>query len=131
MSPNPSIENPTASTMSFLLKWSPPYLWPGHSIDYYQITVSKTDGSGNILRNARNFVVNATFSDTIITFILDANLTVGADLEWPFSSVYVFGISAVSIDYIDNDKSELDQFFIVGRYLPGKNMDIIIQAVST
>ena len=128
LSSNPSIENPTAST--FLLKWSPPYLWPGRSIDHYKIAVSKTDGSGNILRNMRNFVINATFSDTIVTFAIDVNQSAGARHELQLRSVFLFGISAVSYDSVNNDISELVPFFIVGGYLPGNNIsDVYRQCV--
>ena len=121
LSPNPFIENPTASTI--LLKWSPPYLWPGLSIDYYRITVSETAKNG--VRNTRNFAVNATFSDTIVTFVMDANQTAGVYLKLHLCNEFLFGISAVSYDYVNNEKSEMAPFFIVGGYLhtasAGKN----------
>ena len=118
LSPNPSIENPTASTI--LLEWSPPYLWPGHSIDYYKITVIETDESG--IQNTRNFIVNSTsFSDTTVTFVMDANRTTGAYHELQLCNEFLFGISAVTYDYMNYIKSELAPFFVVGGYLPGKN----------
>ena len=69
-----------------------------------------------------NSAVNATFSDTIVTFVLNAMLTAGADHQLQFSSIFLFRISAVSYDYVNNDTSELAPFFVVGGYLPGKNM---------
>ena len=84
-----------------LLKWSPPYLWPGHRIKYYNVsTTSLNDGA--IMYD----IVNGTFSDHVIT------------LEKPQPDQqcieYRFEISA-----INNENELLQSFTASGGYLQG------------
>ena len=49
--------------MSVTLKWCPPYLWTGHHIKYYTVSITnKTDGT--VTYNH----INATFSDSVVAF---------------------------------------------------------------
>ena len=57
---NPFIMNPSAS--SILLKWSPPFLWPGCSIHHYNISI---DWSGE---RTKFYYVNFTYSDAVVSF---------------------------------------------------------------
>ena len=56
------------ASSSFLLKYSPPFLWPGHRIKYYMVLVRDT-GNDVVLDDR----INTNFSDVIVTFthILD------------------------------------------------------------
>ena len=65
VSPNPSISNLNATSM--LVKWSPPFLWPGYAITYYNISVTNTEGLTDL------YHVNASFSDAVVSFSLIAN----------------------------------------------------------
>ena len=61
--PNPmvSVENPT----TLLLKWSPPFLWPGYHIDYFIVsTINKTDGHLIVIDR-----INTTFNDVAVKLI--------------------------------------------------------------
>ena len=101
MPQNPSIINPNAS--SILVKWSPPYLWPGYSIDHYIISIGGT-GKSTALND-----VNAMYHDAVATF-----LEISDTPEIWNCNELQFGISAIT-----NDRIVLQPFTIVGGYLPG------------
>ena len=47
-----------------MVKWSPPFLWPGQHIDHFQVRVRNlTDGSAMLDR------VNATYKDNLVSYI--------------------------------------------------------------
>ena len=100
--PNPSarIQNST----SFLLEFSPPFLWPGQHIEYFIIKVINVN-DGIITR----YVVNSTSTDVVISLTgeLDASdLTVCTCTELLF---IVFAVGP--------DSTELSSFNVTGRYL--------------
>ena len=97
---NPVIENPNAS--SILLKWSPPYLWPGSSIDYYIISISGTTKTYHL--------VNASFDDTIATFLETADNPDGIQS----CNKLTFSVSAVT----HRNSCKLASFTVIGGYLP-------------
>ena len=103
LSQNLSIVNPNSS--SILVKWSPPFLWPGHSINHYIISIGGTGESRSI------HYVNATFDDAVVTF-----LEVSDNSEiWNCNELQI-AISAIT----DNsDSTELPTFTVIGGYLPG------------
>ena len=61
--PNPSIS--TQSDCTLLLQWSPPFLWPGHRIKHYDITVANMSNDSSIDLD----MLNATFNDAIVSYI--------------------------------------------------------------
>ena len=47
-----------------MVKWSPPFLWPGQHIDHFQVRVHNlTDGSIMLDR------VNTTFKDDLVSYV--------------------------------------------------------------
>lgn len=61
--PNPSIYLDNL-TPSFVVKWSPPFLWQGQHINYFQVRVHNlTDGSIMVDR------VNTTFKDVLVIYV--------------------------------------------------------------
>ena len=98
LSPNPSVEitNPN----SLIIKWSPPFLWPGHRIKYFNITViNMSDGS--VIAYYR---VNTTFSDQVVTLSLSTD-----DIDGLNCTEFEFRISAIS-------NMTLQLFTIAGGY---------------
>lgn len=60
ISSNPSIEKNSTHLSLF---WSPPFLWPGQRIDYYNISfINKSDSS------IAYYTVNSTFRDRVVKF---------------------------------------------------------------
>ena len=98
---NPFIMNPNVS--SILLKWSPPFLWPGHSIDHYNISIDWSD------EKTKFYYVNASFSDAVVSFL---KVSDSPTEIWSCNEM-LFGITAVT----DNG-TELSLFTVVGGYLP-------------
>ena len=86
-SPNPSIEK---NSTHITLLWSPPFLWPGRRIQYYNISfVNKTDGSIAYYR------VNSTFSDQLVIFtrmIYQNEKCTETEIEFTISAVGVSGL---------------------------------------
>lgn len=109
---NPFIMNPNKS--SILLKWSPPFLWPGSVIDHYLIsTVGAAESDKMFYR------VNATFRDAIISFLKTSD----HPTEILHCSEILFDISAIT----DHDNgTELASFTIVGGYLPSIIFMIVV-----
>ena len=109
---NPFVMNTNKS--SILLKWSPPFLWPGSVIDHYLIsTVGAAESDKMIYR------INATFHDAIVSFLKTSD----HPTEIRHCSEILFDISAVT----DHDNvTELAPFTVVGGYLPSITFTIII-----
>lgn len=83
---NPYIEDQLSA---IILKWSPPYLWPGHRIAYYNITTR------NLRDSTRMFDwINATYSDVLVSITKQKEC-----------GEHVFEISALS-----NDNETLQRF---------------------
>ena len=88
---------------SFLqFQWSPPFLWPGEAIQYYDVFVINEE------RESEYHRVNTTFSDAVVS------LTVMSQRDQMCSELE-FSISAIS--YSD---TKLPPFTVHGGYLPSK-----------
>ena len=98
ISPNPSIENTNAT--SILLKWSPPFLWPGHSIDYYNISVM----------NNSYLLTNATFNDALVPFMIFAEE----------SSIEACHVLEICLSAISSEAQCLTTFNINGGFVPSR-----------
>ena len=59
ITPNPYIEDQSSA---IILKWSPPYLWPGHRVAYYNITTKNLRDSTMMLD-----WINATYNDNLVS----------------------------------------------------------------
>ena len=63
MTPNPSVILENATTL--LVQWSPPFLWPGYRINYFNVSVrDKRLSTDNVLMFD---VLNATFDELIVS----------------------------------------------------------------
>ena len=100
ITPNPSTENSNAT--SILLKWSPPFLWPGYSIDYYNISITN---NGSI---TYSHALNATFKDVLVSF-----LTFAEDSDIQSCHVLKILLSAVS-----SDAEDLTTYHVNGGFIP-------------
>lgn len=104
--PNPFISNLNAT--SILLKWSPPFLWKGISIDYFNIFVTKESGLTEVHR------VDTNFSDTVVNFNITADRFQGVQA----CSDIRFTISANSSD---SEHAQLESYTVNGGYIPSMN----------
>ena len=100
ISPNPSAENLNAT--SILLKWSPPFLWPGYSIEFYNISVMN---SGLI---TNNFLLNATFDDALVPFTIFAE----------DSNIESCHVLEILLSAVTSDAQHLTTFHINGSFIP-------------
>ena len=92
------------------MKWSPPFLWPGHSIQYYNISII------NDRRITYSHSINAIFSDTVVSF---TNVAEDANIE--SCNTLEFVISAVNSDSdTESDLEDLTTFRVYGGYIPSK-----------
>ena len=90
------------------MKWSPPFLWPGHSIDHYNISIIGGMGKSQSIHR-----VDAIFDDAVVTF-----LEVSDNREIWNCKELQFVISAITDNGIRTDHG-LPTFTAVGGYLPG------------
>ena len=103
--PNPSVKTLSQNSMSFLLEWSPPFLWPAQHIENFNITVANLNDRSVIHRT----LLNASFND------VTASLRVEVD---PYMynlctcTEFLFTIFAIGPGLI-----ELPSFNVTGRYL--------------
>ena len=102
LSQNPSLWQKNSTTI--LLQWSSPYLWPGYSIELYNISIRNHDNSYVIYHQ-----IDANFDDKIVDFMLIQ------EEEQANCSEFTFGISAVS-----TDSQELSTTYVIGGYASGK-----------
>ena len=100
--PNPSITNPNAS--SVLLKFSPPFLWSGYSIDHYNVSVMNNSG------HSTHYRINTTFNDPVVSFILVADQPI----------IQTCNELKLSVTPIGSDQVKLKPFTAVGGYIPSK-----------
>ena len=104
--------NPNKSLI--LLRWSPPFLWPGSVIDHYLISTVGTAESDKMI-----YRVNATFHDVVVSFLKTSD----HPTEILYCSEILFDISAVT----DRDNgTELASFTVVGGYLPSIIFMIVV-----
>ena len=96
---NPFIMKPNAS--SILLKWSPPFLWPGRSIHHYNVSIDRPS------RKMMFYYVNATFSDAVVTFLKVSD-----------NPTEIWRCYEIKISAIADNGTELSTFTVVGVYLP-------------
>ena len=99
---SPVVPNPVViiqSPTSLLLKWSPPFLWPGYHIDYFVVsTKNKTDDH---LITADTVRINASFNDMILAlnksfndeYVQDCNeftfsISAFSDYHWPHPQTF-------------------------------------------
>ena len=98
--PNPSVR--IQNSTSFLLEFSPPFLWPGQHIEYFVIKAINLN-DGLITR----YVVNSTSTDAVVSLTEEleaSDLTVCACSELLFT---VFAIGP--------DPTELSSFNVKGK----------------
>ena len=105
VSPNPSLSNVNATFI--LLKWSPPFLWSGSTIAYYNISVTNMNGESDFYR------VNTTFNDAVVSFSLVANQS------QTICDQLTFMISPITKD---ND-TILKTFVTIGGFIPSETID--------
>ena len=97
--PNPSIsEIESDAELSYLLKWSPSFLWPGHDIKYFNITINETSD-----RSVIHDSINTTFSDIVVSYTRRID---------KMCSEFSFGISAIS----SFDRELQPIYYVNGRY---------------
>lgn len=65
LSLNPTVEN---NNTHITLKWSPPFLWPGRPILYFNLSI--VDWSRE---SPSHQIINSTFSERIVIFIFEIN----------------------------------------------------------
>ena len=63
IAPNPSIHLDSL-TPSFVVKWSPPFLWQGQHINHFQVGVHNLTDGGIVVDR-----VNTTFKDVLVTYV--------------------------------------------------------------
>ena len=101
MIPNPSTKTQNST---FLLEWSPPFLWPGQHIDYFIIkVVILNDGS------ITHYLVNTTFDDAIVSLTVELDTY---DLTMSACTEFLFSILAIGPDQV-----ELPSFNVTGIFL--------------
>ena len=109
--PNPSI---SFQNTSFLLQWCPSFLWPGHYIQYFNITVTNMRDNTLITFD----LLNATFSDALrlVSYIysIDSN-------QSELCTDLLFGLSAIT-----SYGESLSTFCIKGEHSASKIRCIII-----
>ena len=107
--PNPSLTtyNTSDNLTSFLLEWSPPYLWPGKHIEYFNISVmNMSDCSITYHR------VNASFDENVVSLALEFGYPTIVCTE------FVFEINAVS------GSEHLPSYRVTDKYEPRKYLFI-------
>ena len=102
LSQNPSLTQKNSTAL--LVQWSPPYLWPGYSIHFYNISIQNRDNDHVFYHQ-----INAEFDDKIVdfTFIQEQQNN---------CSEFTFGISAIS-----TDSRELSTAYVTGGFASGNS----------
>ena len=105
LSPNPSLER---NTTHLTLLWSPPFLWPGNRIQYYNITfTNRSTGSISYSR------MNSTYNDQIVTFAREIQIQICSSTEL---KICISAISSVEL---------LESFCVADRLLPLRKQVLI------
>ena len=103
---NPSVKTLPQNLTSFLIEWSPPFLWPGKHIEHFIITVMKLkDLDSSIVHR----MVNASFNDTIVSLTVELDTCM---YDFCTCSEFLFRIFAIGPGQV-----ELLSFNVTGRYL--------------
>ena len=114
--PNPSISIESNDIdSSFLLQWSPPFLWPGDHIKYYNITVTNISNKSFI----EVYMLNATFSDALVSYIYPIDFN-----QSQLCIELSFGVSAIS-----SSGEPLSTFDIQGKYSASKIWRLIYNVI--
>ena len=111
---SPVVPNPVViiqSPISLLLKWSPPFLWPGYNIDYFVVSIINKTGDHLIAVNR----INATFNDVIST--LSKRLS---DEHAKDCNEFTFSISAFS----DYHGAHPQIFNVTGGFPSGEKINL-------
>ena len=109
ITPNPSVIIKNSTT--FLVEWSPPFLWPGQAIEYYTISVSDED-NGLLIAQKK---VNSAYNDVIVS--LDVSIDEHQRQE---CNPYKFTLSAM------NSLNELLQTFNITRGFPSGMLSLLL-----
>ena len=78
----------TQSDCTLLLQWSPPFLWPGHRIQHYDVTVANMSNDSSIDLD----MLNATFNDAIVSYVYPIQNT----LSQMCHTELLFGVTATN-----------------------------------
>lgn len=104
--PNPNVA--AQSPSSLLLQWSPPFLWPGYHIDYFNVsTINNTDGS-----TISNEIINTTFNKVTVELVKTID-----DRQPQECIEFVFVISS----YNDLHGVHPQTYTVIGNYPSGSN----------
>ena len=112
---SPLLSNPTISKNAthVTLMWSPPFLWPGHRIQYYNISMTNKS-NGSIF--TAHYTVDISITNPIVT--------VSFPMSWNRNILYCMGITCSISPIIDGSSLELEQTFSVTDWAwtfhPGK-----------
>jgi hypothetical protein len=88
-----------------MLKWSPPFLWPGLPINYYVVYITNAKGEST------HHLVNTTFSDAAVSFTTFAD---EHEMIEACDDLYL------SISAVNSDQEKLQTFTASGGYIPSK-----------
>ena len=86
----------------FLLEWSPPFLWPGYHIEYFNVIVTNQKND----RVVHHTTVNASFDDIIVSLIIELD-AYSHDLSTCTEFLFT----------VEPDQIELPPFSVIRRYL--------------
>ena len=108
LSPNPHLE----INMSHLnVTWSPPFLWPGHAIQYFNVSITnKSDGS------ATYHQINSSFNDRVVSFTKEIH---EGSLMCSEITVNISAISAYSYSTL---QPPLQMFSVTHRVSPSRKL---------
>ena len=90
---------------ALLFQWSPPYLWPGHSIESYNVSIQN-----HVNDHVIHHHINAAFDDKLVEFTF-----VQGEQQTNNCSELTFGISAISTD----SQELISTVYITGGYASG------------
>ena len=108
LSPNPLLE---INASHINLTWSPPFLWPGHAIQYFNISITnKSDGS------VTYHETNSNFGDRVVSFTKDIQE------ESLMCTEMTVNISAISNYSYSTLQQPLQMFNVTHRVLPSRKL---------
>jgi hypothetical protein len=103
--PNPSIS--IQSDCTLLLQWSPPFLWPSHHIQSYNITVANMSNDTRIDLD----MLNATSNDAIVSYYVYPQDLRNIRSQTCHDTGLLFGVMAI------NEYGEvLSTFYVEGQH---------------
>ena len=94
------------------LTWSPPFLWPGQAILYFNVSVTnESDGSVTYHQ------INSNFNDSVVSFKKEIQ-------EEPLMCTeFTFNISAISAYSYSTLQQPLEIYSITTRTLPSRRLN--------